>query len=235
MARVEVVRELPSCFVDNALIHDLEAHLRQAIRRLGPDPELHRDAEAVSVEISHEAGRERVRSIAEYGPPTFPDGTQQVALVCHLHRQDVRQIRVQFSIRRPASFVRIEHSGDPPSAFVSDFIGGVERIVAPKRTRNWWFSVDIGPSGLLDGLAVGVVMVAAYAFTAGSRIPRWILLLSLVLPLYRLIGVCKPYSAFESQRTRMFGVVGNLLTVGLTGLVLLTAVGAYFDINWLGF
>jgi hypothetical protein len=235
MAGVEVVRNLPSCFVDKSLVQDLEAHLRRAIRRLPPDPEPHEDADLISVEISHEAGRETVRSIADYGPRTFPDGTHELALVCRMPRPDVHEIRVQFSVHRPGSFARVEHSGDAPPAFVGDFIAGVERMVAPKRTWNWWFSLDVGPSGLLDGLGLGVVVFATYAFMAGSRIPRWMLLVSLVLPLYRLIRVFKPYSAFESRQTRTFGAVGNLLTAGLAGLVFLTFLGAYFDINWLGF
>jgi hypothetical protein len=87
----------------------------------------------------------------------------------------------------------------------------------------------------VDGLAVGVVVFAVYAFTMGSRVPRWAIWTSLILPAYRALGFFKPYSAFETPEAKALRTVGNVLTAGLAGLVLVTAIGAYFDIKWLGF
>lgn len=235
MQTFELNRRIPSCFVDKALVQALEDYLRHRMAQRPDTSEGPEDTEWMRIEITHDAGRQTVRSMAEHPRPTFVDGTHEIAIIFQVQRPQPLEIRLQFSANRSDSFVRVRHSGDESREFLLDLIDGVGRIVGRKRTWNSWFCPGFGLSGLVDGLAVGVVMFAIYAFTAGSRVPRWAIWTALLLPAYRLIGFCKPYSAFETPEARTLRALGNLLTAGIGGLVLVTAIGAYFDIEWLGF
>jgi hypothetical protein len=226
---LEVVRRIPSCFVDKALVQALEDFLRQRLEPLaGGDP----DGKWVAVSIIHHMGGTTLRSISEHTRTTFADGTREIAIVGQVRGPAPLDVRLQFSVSRPDSFLSIRYSDDGARPLVSDLLAGVERIVAQRRSWNAWFCPEFRLASFVDGLAVGVVMFAVYAFTAGSRVPRWAIWTSLLLPAYRLIGFFKPYSTFATPEALTLRAVGNWLTAGIAGLVLLTAIGAYFDIEW---
>ena len=232
MPGFELNRRIPSCFVDRSLIESLEEYLREktASRRAAS---AEHDDDWMWIEITHHGGRQALRSMSELARRSFVDGTHEIAIICQLPAG--LDVRLQFSAHRQESFVRVRSRDDEAREFLTEVVADVQRIVAARRTWNSWFCPDIGLSGLVDGLAVGVVMFAVYAFTAGSKVPRWAIWTALLLPAYRFIGILKPYSAFETPEARTLRTLGNLLTAGIGGLVLVTAIGAYFDIEWLGF
>jgi len=223
----ELKRRLPSCFVDKTLVRALEDQLRQRLC-LG-------DTAWLRLEITHRSGRVKLGSIEEHEAAQFVDDTAEMALFVRVHEPHTLDVRVQFSVSRSDSFVRVRYSDEVSRELAMSLVAEVEQLVLEQRTWNSLFSLDVAVSGLMDGLAAGVIVFAVYVFTFGSRVPRWSILVGLLLPLYRLIGFFKPYSVFETPQTPTLNMLGNWLTAGLAGLVLLTALGAYFDIGWLGF
>jgi hypothetical protein len=233
MPYFELYRRIPSCYVDKGLVQALEDHLRQKTARLRAVGAEYDDAGWISIEITHHAGRQTFRSMSEHARPSFVDGTHEIAITCQA--PSGLEVRLQFSAKRQESFVRIRYPEHASREFLLELIADVERIVAKRRTWDGWLYQDISLSGLVDGVALGVVVFALYAFTMGSRVPRWIIWTSLLLPAWRVIGFLRPYSAFATPEARKLRAVGNLLTAGIATLVLVTAIGAYFDIEWLGF
>jgi hypothetical protein len=233
MSYFELNRRIPSCYVDKALVQALEDHLRQETARRRAVGAEHDDAGWVSIDITHDTGRQTFRSMSEHVHQSFVDGTHEIAIACHA--PGGLDVRLQFSTKRQESFVRVRYPEARSRASALALIAGIERIVAQRRTWDSWVYPHVGLSGLVDGVALGVIVFALYAFSFGSRVPRWTIWASLLLPAYRMIGFFKPYTAFETPEARTLRTVGNLLTAGLAGLVLVTAIGAYFDIEWLGF
>ena len=80
--------------VDKTLVQNLENCLSERIRPRPGHPDTTDEADWTSVEITHRAGRRSLGSISELAGATFPDGTDEVAIVWRTHRPDVLEVRL---------------------------------------------------------------------------------------------------------------------------------------------
>ena len=228
-------KRIPSCLVDKALIESLEDYIQRRVKEVSKGPNETR----LSIEIIDAAGTENVKSIKEFGPARFHDGTKEIHMTCRGHWQETLEVRVRFARGRNDSWVRVQYEGNAPREFVAGLIAGIQGTLAQSRTFNSWFQVNYLVQPIIAMVSILMCVIAIAISLTDKKVPdiarSFFLLGSVVILGYALLGVCKPYSAFDTRRNQVLRTVSNWLLVGVAGFILFTVGGVYLRVRWLGF
>lgn len=229
----------PSCFVDKALIQSLEDYLKQRVRELPEPPdEVTEEANWFVIDVTDKAGTEKMDSIREFGPNRFYDGTSEVGISYHGYHPDLLEIRIRLRKDRDWSRITVTYTGGAAREFVTGLIDGIQRILSDHKTGHSWLHPPWFVKAtflLVAGIFVPQAIALRFSLTPSpSWLSRSFILLAGVLVGYLVLGICKPFSMFDTRRNEMLGRVSNWFVAGLAAFILFTIFGDYLR-KWLGF
>lgn len=224
-------RQFPSCHVTRELILNIEKYLLEKVPgKLNVEEAAVK--EEYSVRIDEREASTLVTPISEYVFPLFPDRTEGIILGFSLFRPSRCEVQVRFTTERSSSKISVACEGPNSRAVASEICEDIATIIAPHMNRNWFFHFNIVVElflGILLGIVVGMLVSLIENGLWGSVAACVFLLAALLLYFWAGRSI-KPYTSFESTRSRALESYGSVIYGVLGGLALSVAGSAIWDL-----
>ncbi len=224
-------KQLPSCHVTRELAANIERYLLEKV-----PGKLNVDAAALqerySVRIDERAASTQVSPMSEYVFPQFPDRTEGITMGFSLITPSRCEVQVRFAGDRSTSRISVACEGPNSRAVASEICEDIAAIVAPHVNRNWFFHLGLAAE-LLLGLAFGVVvglLIARIDSRNWASVMACLLLLAALVVYFWAGRAIKPYTSFESSRSRALQSYGSIVYGVLGGLAMSVAGSALYDL-----
>lgn len=224
-------KQSPSCHVTKELIANIEKYLLEKVPgKLNVDESALR--EHYYVRIDEGGASTMVAPISEYVFPQFPDRTQGLVMGFSLFTPSRCEVQVRFAGDRTGSKISVAAEGPNSRAVASEICEDVASIVAPHVNKNWFFHLGLMAElllGMVFGVVVGLLVSLVDSGLWGSVVACQLLLAALVV--YFGAGKwIKPYSSFETARSRALESYGGVVYGVLGGLAMSIAGSAIYDL-----
>ncbi len=224
-------KQSPSCHVTKELIANIEKYLLEKVPgKLSIDESALR--EQYYIRIDERGASTMVAPISEYVFPQFPDKTDGLVMGFSLFRPSRCEVQVRFAGDRTGSKISVAAEGPNSRAVASEICEDIASIVAPHVNKNWFFHLGLVAELLLGtvfGVVVGLLVSLIDSGLWGSVVACLLLLAALVV--YFGAGRwIKPYSSFETARSRALESYGGVVYGVLGGLAMSIAGSAIYDL-----
>ena len=224
-------KQSPSCHVTKELIANIEKYLLEKVPgKLNIDESALR--ERYYIRIDERGASTIVSPISEYLFPQFPDRTEGLVMGFSLFRPTRCEVQVRFTGDRSGSQISVAAEGPNSRAVASEICEDIASIVAPHVNKNWFFHLGIAVQlllGTLFGVVVGLLISLINNDRWGSVVACFLLLAALLV--YFAAGRwIRPYSSFETARSRALDSYGSVVYGVLGGLVISIAGSAIYDL-----
>src|SRR5262249_38610835 len=150
--------------------------------------------------IEDSIGTEKLKSVAEFQWPQFPDDTKKLNMDCRAYREEKRcSIEITFSTKEDNTKVAIRFDGSSAREVTIGITNHLIAILKNYETGHGWLHPSFGLSGVL-----WFASTASMATSVLPIFPGWLRIL-LVLPMLIFLGCAPfsyllPYSVFETKK-----------------------------------
>jgi hypothetical protein len=216
----ELNRTPPSTRVTRSLLAKLERYLvEQAARLLGSQTA--NDTVGIQLEIVDAFGTETCRSAGELNIDKLPDSTKEIKLRASRYQDPKLTFNINFSRRRLDSEIRLSYAGNDARESMIGVYSGLLRILDEAKTWSWLFHphwvVDALVPMLMPGLLFGGATSLVFFASLAARIAAAMVIV--LLTLFSLGWLLKPYSAFDSRRQDALDAAWKWLSLGTLGFI----------------
>lgn len=224
-------KQSPSCHVTKDLVANIEKYLLEKVPgKLNIDESALR--EHYYVRIEERGAFTTVAPISEYVFPQFPDRTDGLVMGFSLFKPSRCEVQVRFTGDRPTSKISVAAEGPNSRAVAADICEDIASIIGPHVNKNWFFHLGIMVElllGTIFGVVVGLLVSLIDSGRWGSVV-ACLLLLAALLVYFGAGRWIKPYSSFETARSRALASYGGVVYGVLGGLVMSIAGSALYDL-----
>ncbi len=222
-------KQFPSCHVNKELVANIEKYLLEKVPgKLDIDE--YALKEQYYVRIDERGASTVVAPISEYVFPQFPDRTVGITMGFSIFRPSRCEVEVRFSTERSTSRISVASEGPNSRAVASEICQDIAAIVAPHVNKNWFFHLGVAADLLLAtvfGVVVGLLVSAADSWS--SKVACLSLLAALLVYFWAGRSI-RPYTSFESARSRAMESYGSVVFGLLGGLAISLAASAIYDL-----
>lgn len=238
MAKFELERRIPSCFIDLDLLGRIEGYVLEGIPTLlGVEPET--VARKFRVSLKDDSGTEEVARVSQFPSRTLPDATKEVSVRLYLsefvelesesRKGEWRDLSLWVTFSREPRSTKLVLSCTAPRAReialgIADELG---RRIEPSSTSNWVFHPSLGVETLLSfvlfmlPVPISLAFMRTPAYVAYPAAAAFVLLVLIRQVAPRL----KPYSSFDSRSQQ---ALDRLWSWFLWGLLTFVVFGSLF-------
>jgi hypothetical protein len=225
-------KQLPSCHATKELIASIEKYLLEKIPgKLGVEEAALK--EQYYVRIDERGASTVLTPISEFVFPQFPDRTEGITLGFSLFKPSRCEVQVRFTTDRSSSKISVACEGPNSRALAPDICEDIAAIVAPHVNKNWFFHLGIAAELLLGtvfGVVVGLLVSLLIDGNAWPAVAACLSLLAALLVYFWAGRSIRPYTSFESARTRALESYGRLVYGVLSGLAVSIVASAIWEL-----